>query len=73
MIDWRARPGAAGKRAAQQDTGDGRDPGKAGKSGKGKMKQVWFWPLYGDCWVTSDKAQLDGFRVFYRIDVTYCF
>jgi len=23
-------------------------PIKAGKSGKGKMKQAWFWPLYGD-------------------------
>jgi transposase len=23
-------------------------PIKAGKSGKGKMKQGWFWPLYGD-------------------------
>ncbi len=23
-------------------------PIKAGKSGKGKMKQAWFWPLYGE-------------------------
>jgi len=23
-------------------------PVKAGKSGKGKLKQAWFWPLYGD-------------------------
>jgi len=23
-------------------------PIKAGKAGKGKMKQAWFWPLYGD-------------------------
>lgn len=23
-------------------------PAKAGKSGKGKMRQAWFWPLYGE-------------------------